>query len=400
MTESASPRLAFLHEDPHQRGGGEAVLERLSRLAAAAMPVDLGLLFGSSRPLAIGPWSHFARVGTFDFPHRLRWPEAGALVRNGRALGSWLRQGRVRACVAMTFASAFRTALATAGTSTPLAWMCNYSVKPQHGWRSLMRSTALRALALSGALAVCPSLAARDELAALGYPVGRMRIIANGVDLARFDRARMSDGERHEFRERHGIPAADLVALHVARLDPVKNHDVLLRAVAEAGRRGVRIALVCLGDTSAGHADYAAGLPARAAELGVGDRVLFAGRQEDVPAWLAVADVAVLSSHTEMAALVLPEAAAAGLPLLASRVGSAPELVVPGRTGYMFEPDDMETCARHLLTLAASEAHRRELGAAARQLAERAFDARQVDRQWQALFAELLQRSAPGGSAT
>ena len=376
-----------MHEDPHQWGGGEAVLERLSRLAAAGMPVDLGLLFGSSPPLGAGPWAHFARVGTFDFPPRLRWPDTGALFRNRRALGRWLREGGVRACVAMSFATAFRAALTTAGTATPLVWICNFSVRAQGRWRRLMRSTALRALGLSGALAVCPSLAARAELAALGYPAGRLRVIANGVDLARFDRARMSDGARREFRARHGIPEAELVALHVARLDPVKNHDVLLRAVAEAGRRGVRVALVCLGDTSVGHAGYAAGLPARAAALGIADRVLFAGRQEDVPAWLSAADVAVLSSHTEVAALVLPEAAAARLPLLASRVGSAPDIVVPGRTGYMFEPDDMETCARHLIALAASEAHRRELGAAARQLAERAFDARQVDRQWQALFA-------------
>ena len=392
MTDSGAPRLAFLHEDPRHRGGGEAVLGRLSRLASAHGPVDLGLLFGDSGVRQAGDWPQFTRVGTFDYPQRLRWSGAAALARNHGALRRWLRAGDVRACVAMTFATAFRAALATAGTATPLAWLSTFSVRVQGLRKRVMRSAALRALAASGALAVCPSVAARDELGALGYPIDRTHVISNGVELERFAGPSLTPDERRHFHQRHGIPAGDLVALHVARLDPVKNHDVLLRAVALSARQGVRVALVCLGAASADHADYAGRLRQRAAVLGVADRVLFAGRRDDVPAWLAAADVAVLSSHTEMASLVLLEAAAARLPLLASRVGSAPEIVLPQRTGYLFDPGDADTCARHLITLASSAAHRRALGAEARRLAERSFDVRDMDRRWLALFATLLGR--------
>ena len=393
MTDQGRPRLAsrlaFLHEDPHLRGGGEAVLERLSRMAASHVRVDLGLLFGCSRPEATPAWSQFDRVATFDFPRRLRGADALSLLRNTLALRRWLRQQDVGACVAMTFAAAFRGALAAAGTGSRLVWVCNFSVRTQ-GRRQVMRSLALRGLGLSGAVAICPSLAARDELAALGYPRHRLRVINYGVDLERHGRARRGQAERAHFRRRHGIPVEDVMVLHVARIDPVKNHDVLLRALAIAGREGARIVLVCLGDTSPEHAGYAAGLRARAAALGVAERVLFVGHHGDVPSWLGAADVAVLSSHTETAGLVLMEAAASRLPLLASPVGSAPELVVPGQSGYLFDPDDAQGCARHLLALAASETHRRELGAGARSLAERFFDQRQCDRQWQALLAELL----------
>ena len=400
MRERASPRLAFLHEDPHQWGGGEAVLDRLSRLASARGPIDLGLLFGSSEAFEAGTWAHFTRVKTFDFPHRLRWAGVPALLGNRRALRRWLQEGDVRACVAMTFATAFRTALTAAGAAIPLAWLCTFSVRAEGIRNRLRRSAALRGLGLSGALAICPSLAARDELTELGYPRARVRVINCGVELERFDVARPSADERQRFHQRHGIPAADLVALHVARLDPVKNHDLLLRAVAVAGRAGVRVALVCVGDTSVDHGDHAAGLRARAGELGVADRVLFVGRQSDIPTWLAAADVAVMSSHTETAGLGLIEGAAAGLPLLSSRVGAAPELVVPGRTGYLFDVDDAETCARHLVALAGNSAQRRAMGAEARRLAKQSFDVRETDRRWQALFAELLALPSPGIAGT
>lgn len=389
MTDG-QPRLAFLHEDPHQRGGGEAVLGRLSRMAAALARVDLALLFGCSRPEVVPGWSQFDRVEMFDFPRRIRWADTVSLVRSSLALRRWLRDENVGACVAMTFAAGFRGALATAGTGKGLVWVCNFSVRAQGRRRQLMRSIALRWLGLSGAVAICPSLATRDELIALGYPRHRLRVINYGVDLARYARAHLGEGERARFRRRHGIPVGDVMALHVARIDPVKNHDVLLRALAIAGRAGAQIVLVCLGDTSAEHAGYAADLRARAAALGVAERVLFVGHHEDVPAWLAAADLAVLSSHTETAGLVLLEAAAARLPLLASPVGSAPEIVLPGRSGYLFDPDDAQACARHLIALAASETHRRALGAAARSLVEDGFDERRFDRQWQGLFAELL----------
>jgi len=391
VTDQGRPRVAFLHEDPHHRGGGEAVLDRLSQIAASCARVDLALLFGCSRPGALADWSQFDRLKLFDFPRRMRWADAAPLLRSAVALRRWLRDADVAVCVAMSFAAAFRGALATAGTGRRLVWVCNFSVRTQGRWRSLLRSAALRALGLSGALAVCPSLAARDELVALGYPNSLLRVISNGVELARFD-AQPDAEQRGQFRERRGIPLADVVALLVARLDPVKNHDVSFKAVALAARLGVRVALVCLGDASAGHAEYATRLRARAVELGIADRVLFAGRHDDVPAWMAAADVAILSSYTEVASLTLVEAAAARLPLLASRVGSAPEVVLPGRTGYLFEPDDADACARHLITLAGSAAHRQTLGAEARRLVEQSFDIRETDRQWQFLFAELLRR--------
>lgn len=375
-------------------GGGEVMLERLAGLAATAAHVDLGLLFGASVPLAPALRARFRRVGAFDFPKRLRLAEAPGLVRNRRALARWLAADPTQACVAMTFATAFRGALATARTPTTLMWVCNFSVLTAGWWRTATRSAALRCLGLSGAIAVCPSLATRSELASLGYPEWQLRVINNGVELDRYAPPWTSDEERRRFRTRfharHGICAADLVAVCVARLDPIKNYEVLIQAVAEAGRQGVRVALLCVGDASGDDADYSARLMARSRALGVGDRVLFVGRSDDVPSWLAASDLAVMASRSEVASLGLIEAAAAGLPLLASNVGSAPEIAIPGRSGYLVSPDDVSGYARHMVALAFDVDQRRTLGAGARRLAEAAYDGRVIDRCWTAVLRDLL----------
>ncbi len=385
-------------------GGGEVMLERLAGLAPlVGAHVDLGLLFGRSVPLAPALRARFRRVGCFDFPRRLRLAEASGLRRNHRALAGWLTGEPTRACVSMTFATAVRGALATLGTPTALMWMCNFSVRTAGWWPTAKRSAALRCLGLSGAIAVCPSLVTRAELASLGYPDSQLRVINNGVDLARYAPRPVSDEERQHFRgwfrARHGVPAADLVAVCTARIDPIKNHEVLIQAVAAAGRQGVRVALVCLGDACGDDAGYPARLLARCEELGVRDRVLFVGRSDEVPSWLAACDVAVLASHSETASLGLIEAAAAGLPLLASNVGSAPELALAGRSGYLFSPNDAAACARHLVELALDARQRQALGAGARRIAERDYDSCAMDRRWVELLTDLLARPHPSGAA-
>ena len=255
-------------------GGGEVMLERLAGLAPlVGAHVDLGLLFGRSVPLAPALRARFRRVGCFDFPRRLRLAEASGLRRNHRALAGWLTGEPTRACVSMTFATAVRGALATLGTPTALMWMCNFSVRTAGWWPTAKRSAALRCLGLSGAIAVCPSLVTRAELASLGYPDSQLRVINNGVDLARYAPRPVSDEERQHFRgwfrARHGVPSADLVAVCTARIDPIKNHEVLIQAVAAAGRQGVRVALVCLGDACGDDAGYPARLLARCEELRV-----------------------------------------------------------------------------------------------------------------------------------
>ena len=89
-------------------------------------------------------------------------------------------------------------------------------------------------------------------------------------------------------------------------------------------------------------------LEAEIDRLGIGDRVRLVGERRDVPELLAGADVFVLSSASEGMPVSVLEAMAAGLPVVASRVGGVPELVVDGETGLLVEPGDPDELAAAL----------------------------------------------------
>jgi glycosyltransferase involved in cell wall biosynthesis len=108
--------------------------------------------------------------------------------------------------------------------------------------------------------------------------------------------------------------------------------------------------------------------------LGLTSQVQLAGERRDVPKLLARADFFVLSSASEGLPVSVLEAMAAGLPVVAARVGGVPEVVLDGRTGVLFRPRDPEELAAALERLVAQPALRRRLGSAGRARAEEWFD--------------------------
>jgi glycosyltransferase involved in cell wall biosynthesis len=122
-----------------------------------------------------------------------------------------------------------------------------------------------------------------------------------------------------------------------------------------------QLRLVLLGD-----GPLAPALRAQAAALGVADHVVMPGARDDVHALLPGFDVFALPSHTEGLSIALLEACAAGLPIVASRVGGNPEIVVEDVTGRLFDPDDGLALQSILRTLLADPALRTRLGRAAR----------------------------------
>ncbi len=174
---------------------------------------------------------------------------------------------------------------------------------------------------------VANSNAAADDFALwAGIPRDAIRVIPNGFD---FD-ALLSRSVR-DVRALHGIPEDELLILTVGRLSPEKNHELLLRAAArlvEAGAPPFRVVLV-------GHGPLEAQLRARALELGIEDRVVFAGRADDPESYYAAADLFVLTSRIESLPNALIEAQAFGVPAVTTDVGAAAEVVADGVTGVV-----------------------------------------------------------------
>jgi glycosyltransferase involved in cell wall biosynthesis len=153
----------------------------------------------------------------------------------------------------------------------------------------------------------------------------RLVVVPNSVDLARFrpDPA-AREAVRRELRAPGGVP----VLLSMARLEPQKDHDNLLRSLAELVRRGVGFAAWLAGDGA-----ERGRLERLAAELQLGDHLHFLGERADPERLLAAADLLVLSSRWEGMPLVLLEAGACGLPVVATAVGGVEELIGPRPAG-------------------------------------------------------------------
>ena len=229
-------------------------------------------------------------------------------------------------------------------------------------------------------LSVSSRLASRMA-AETRFPEGRVETIRNGVDLSRFGRL-----ERAEARRLAGLPEGDVLVGTVGRLVPVKDQATLIDAMALLSARGVRARLVLAGD-----GPLTADLVARAARRGISDRVAFLGHRPDVENVLAGLDIFVLSSVSEGLSNTILEAMASGLPVVATRVGGAEELLDEGRTGLLVPPGHPEKLAGAIEELIVDEPRRRAMGQRARQRAEQEFALPVMIGRYEQMYLRLAQ---------
>jgi glycosyltransferase involved in cell wall biosynthesis len=205
-----------------------------------------------------------------------------------------------------------------------------------------------------------------------GVPEARLITIPNGVDAAYFQPGTGPDA---------GPPRV----LCVARMAPDKDHDTLLAAFRLTARALPAAELWLLGDgPRLGEVRELAG------RLLPEGRVKFLPPREDLRPLLHQASLLVLSSKTEALPNVVLEAMAAGLPVVATRVGGVPELVVPGRTGWLVDPGDPPGLAAALSRVLADPDGRRALGREGRARACREFSLEAMAHRYESVLARLL----------
>ena len=205
---------------------------------------------------------------------------------------------------------------------------------------------------------------------------GRVEVIPNGVDHAAFA---PNESERNRLRAAWGIGGEELVALFVGGDWERKGLRYAIEAVAKAP--GWHLVVVGDGD--------AEGYRALAERVGAGSRVRFEGVAEDTAPYYAAADSFVLPTAYETFSLVTFEAAAAGLPLLVSRVSGVDEILVQGRNGHYIDRDG-DVIAESLNTLSRDSGLRRAMGEAARADSAR-FDWSRAVEAYRALYDRLDQ---------
>ncbi|MBL8807268.1 MAG: glycosyltransferase [Rhodospirillales bacterium] len=221
-----------------------------------------------------------------------------------------------------------------------------------------------------------------EQLAEEGAPRERLHVIRNGVDLTRFEGAK----SRYEARAMLGLGPEVLVLIVVANLIPYKGHEDLIDALAAVGRSMPDWICLCAGSGSA----RAETLAARAAAAGLGSRMAFLGARDDIPDLLAAADIAVLPSHEEGFPNAAVEAMAAGLPLVATRVGGVPEAAIGGVTGILVPPRDPAALRDAIVKLANSPELRGSMGAAGATRARAEFSLEACVARYVGLYEGLL----------
>ena len=186
----------------------------------------------------------------------------------------------------------------------------------------------------------------------VGISRAKIQMIPNGVDISRYRSAIALT------RSSLGWKDKDVVIGCIARLEPEKGHAILLDAFQQVHARAPHARLLLIGEGSEREA-----LTAKVGTLNLNGSVQFLGVRTDIPALLATSDVVTLASFREGLPMAVLEAMAAGKPVVATRVGSIPDVIKDGRSGLLFSSGNTNELAQALHIMVGDAQKRREFGA-------------------------------------
>ena len=250
--------------------------------------------------------------------------------------------------------------------------------------RTLVYRVLERLLARVTDRLICVSEANVDDLVRLGVaPRPKFEVVPLGLELEDFRAA--DPAAARAFREEIGAGVDEVVVTYVGRLVPVKRVDLLLRGVARAQAAGAPIRLVIVGD-----GELRPQLERLARQVGLDGRVRFLGYRTDVAPITAGSDIAVVTSDQEGTPVSLIQAAAAGLPLVATRVGGVADVVSEGG-GLLVPPRDEQGVADALAELAEDAELRERMGAVAQAHVVSRFSSGRLVERIERLYEALLE---------
>ena len=204
-----------------------------------------------------------------------------------------------------------------------------------------------------------------------GIARSRITVIPNFVDDEAFQAP--DSAWRQQMRQKLGLRDDDLVIGSVANLHAIKNHELLIRAASRLAERWPMLRLVIVGDGERREL-----LHSLAVQLGIGDRVVFAGLLPQHPSPHYLFDTSVLTSRGEGFPNSIVEAMAAGRPIVATAVGGVVDAFTDNVSGRLVPSDDVHAVAAAVEFYLCNSEARRAAGLAARREAEERYHARRI----------------------
>jgi len=265
-----------------------------------------------------------------------------------------------------------------------------------HGWTAASRKVRLYEMADRWVMrwsdcTVCVSTAMATKLRQAGVPGSRMVVIRNAIQTANLERP---DPAYRDLLRGFFPQAPARIVVAAGRLSPEKGFDQLVEACSLLRRDHRNVGFVLFGDGPMRHA-----LTEQIAARQLQQSFLLAGFRTDVERYLPHADLAVNSSFTEGLPVVVLEALAAGVPVVATAVGGTPEVIDNGKHGFLVPAGDPAALAHGIWDALSDEKRRKSMGERGRQRVQAEFTFATQAQQYQHLFARLIGKRTAERSA-
>lgn len=368
VSRNLSPPAVFLMTDSFETGGSERQFAALARsLDSSAFRVSLGCI--QKHGAFLDPLAELGEIFQFSLGGSLYGLRS---LRARLRLRSHLRKQKI----AVAHAFDFYTNL----TLIPAARMARVPVvigsQRQLGdLLTPLQSRLQMAMFRWCDAVICNSQAAANLLLNKGLPRERVFVIGNGLPQSCFAEAEPA------IPRRPGVLRVGMIARMNAES---KNHRDFLQAAARIVAKLENVEFVLAGD-----GPLRAGVEREAQELGLGERVVFLGDCRDIPSVLASLDVSVQPSASESLSNVILESMAAGVPVVANRVGGNPELLSEDR-GILVVAGDREAMDAAIERLLRDAGLRKQLGQNSRQFAQANFTMERMRKSHEELYMNLL----------
>lgn len=313
------------------------------------------------------------------------------MLGNAARLAALIRREKVSLVHARSRAPAFSALWAARATGTPFVATYHGVYKagsPLKRWYN--------AVMTRGDLVIANSDYTRDHLLAEHrVDPGKVVTIPRGVDLSRFDPAKVAPERVAALRQAWGVAADDprAVVLLAGRLTRIKGHATIIQAAERLAGQGRRDFLTVFAGDDQGRTGYGAELAQAIAAAGLADAVRIVGHCADMPAAYLACDLAILPTVVpESFGRAAVEPQAMGRPVIASAHGGTVETVVEGVTGWLVPPGDADAWAEAMArALDAPEALRAEMGKAGMARARRLYDVEGMARATLEAYARVLE---------